>query len=253
MKNQKKLKRISAIALFSLGLILGLALFGGTVWADMEAFFYFGSFKTAEESFHTLSCPLLITADEVGRVTASFTNQHSKAIEPLLRVEIGKPGVEAARKVEMRPYIDPNSTQQVEWRISAEDKVFGNVIVVKAYQFEAFKTPSREGTCGTMVVNLPFMTGNQIFITGAIASILMLVAGVLLWNRSEHPMRPNTAHIFFAMLWLGGITLGGVILGYLGLWAPGLLLFLVMILLIAKTLMFAVSANWNTESVPSAA
>ena len=103
MKNKRSQIRLASITLFVLGLSLGMALFGGTVWSDMEAAFYFSSFKTADEGLKTLSCPAIINADETGLVTASFSNQVGKAVEPLYRVEISDPGIQTARKVEMRP------------------------------------------------------------------------------------------------------------------------------------------------------
>ena len=88
MKNRKKSLRVLSIFIFSLGVLLGMALIGGLAWPNLEAVFYFGGVKLADESFKTLQCPHVITSNETGNVTATFTNQHAKSIDPLIRIAV---------------------------------------------------------------------------------------------------------------------------------------------------------------------
>jgi hypothetical protein len=206
----------------------------------------------ADESFKTLKCPHVITSNEIGNVTATFTNQHAKSIDPLIRVEISESDV-MTRKVEMRPIIDPGQTEQVGWTVTSDDRVFGNTILVKAYQFQTYKTPSREGTCGTLVVDLPFLTGSQILGVTALICLLCLVGGIVLWMIGEPPSKDNPSRTSNAMYWLGGIVFVGAILSYQGMWVFGLLTFLVAVLLIVVLLMNFVKSSWRTESVFAAA
>ena len=248
MKNRKKALRVLSVFIFSLGVLLGIALIGGLSWPNLEAAFYFGGVKLAEESFKTLQCPQVITSSEVGNVTATLTNRHAKSIDPLIRVEVSESDV-MTRKVEMRPVIDPGTTEQVKWTITSDDMVFGSAILVKAFQLPTYKTPSREGTCGTLVVDLPFLSGSQVLGLAALICLLCLGGGITLMLAIQPPTRDNPLRASNAMLCLSGIILVGSILSYLGMWVFGLLTLVVAVLLIFILVMNIVKSYWQTETV----
>ena len=152
------------------------------------------------------------------------------------------------RKVEMRPVIDPGTTEQVKWTITSNDMVFGNAILVKAFQLPTYKTPSREGTCGTLVVDLPFLSGNQVLGLAALICLLCLGGGTTLWMIVQPPSRDNPSKFANAMFLFSGILLVGAILSYLGMWVFGLLALVVSVLLIAVLVMNFVKTSWGTES-----
>ena len=150
------------------------------------------------------------------------------------------------RKVEMRPVIDPGTTEQVVWSISSDDMVFGNAILVKAFQLPTFKTPSREGTCGTLVVKIPFLTGSQVLGLVALVGLICLGGGTVLWMVVQPPIKDKPSKISNAMLCLSGIIIMGAILGYFGIWALGLLAFLAAVLLIVILVTNGVRNLWET-------
>ena len=161
MRSNRKVLRIVSIIFFFTGAILGMALFGSIVLANMEAKFYFGGIKIADEDLKTLKCPPIITPLDRSVVTARITNTTAKMIKPVYRMNISNES-EIARLVETTPTINPGETKQVEWAVTIGDAIYGNLVLVKVMQYKTLKTPSREGTCGTLAIDIPLLTGKQV-------------------------------------------------------------------------------------------
>lgn len=236
MKVNKRIRSLS-ILMFFLGSLLGIALFGSIVWANMEASFYFGTAKIADETLTALKCPTIMTPVDNSTVIATITNKTEKSIKPLYRMHISN-YIDISREVEVRATIAPGETEQVKWTISPDDMVYGHLILAKVVQFSTFKTPSREGSCGTLVLDIPFLTGNQVLMIGVLSCMGFMGLGILLWTKSNKPLRGRSLNMRRAMYWLAAATGTGLILGYNGIWVLGIILLAVCILLVAATLNF---------------
>lgn len=245
MKKNNKGLRFLSIALFFMGTILGMVLCGSIVLANMEATFYFGGIKIADEDLKTLKCPTIITPLDRSAVTASITNTTTKTIKPMYRMNISNAS-EISRLVETTPTINPGETTQVKWAVNPGDAIYGNLILVKVMQYKTLKTPSREGTCGTLALDIPFITGKQILLTGIIASILLMGAGTFLWLVTNKPLIGKSLNIRNAMLFMAAVVGAGIYASYCGVWALGIILMAIAILIFIASISFLSKAkNFN--------
>jgi len=239
--NHKGLGFLSMV-LFFIGTILGMALFGSIVLANLEATFYFGGIKIAEEDLKTLQCPPIITPLDRSAVTASITNNTAKTIKPMYRMNISSDR-EISRLVETTPSIGPGETMQVQWDVNHADAVYGKLILVKVMQYKTIRTPSREGTCGTLALNIPYLTGKQVLLTGIFSCLALMGAGIFLWLKSNKPLIGRTLNLRNAMLLMVAVIGAGIIASCCGVWMLGIVLMAVCILLCVASINFLVTGE----------
>jgi hypothetical protein len=188
-----------------------------------------------------LKCPKIINRDEIGIVSITISNPNEKLIEPLVWTVISNPGFFTSERV--RAYIQPGETQTLEWMVSEEDMVFESLILIKIYQFSAFKTPMRDGYCGILVVDLP-ISGNIILITMIMLSVVCMLAGVVMWVAlgKIHPL--EKIKITRAMIAVLGSVSLAMTFGLLGIWLLGVFIFMIMILLVGEVVRQFSAASW---------
>ncbi|MFH2039006.1 MAG: hypothetical protein ABIJ65_06170 [Chloroflexota bacterium] len=240
MKTNQKGIHFLSIVLFFLGTILGMGLFGSIVLADLEAKFYFGGIKIAEEDLKTLHCPPIITPIDRSAVKATITNNTNRTIKPLYRMNVSN-NSEITRLVETIPEIAPGETLQVEWVVNPEDAIYGNLILVKVMQYKTIKTPSREATCGTLVLKIPYLSGSQVLITGIFSSLVLMGLGIILWLKSNRPLIGRSLNVRNAMLFLVVLIGAGMIVACFGSWMLGIILLTICLLLIVASINFLVT------------
>ena len=237
MRSNRKVLRIVSIIFFFTGAILGMALFGSIVLANMEAKFYFGGIKIADEDLKSLKCPPIITPLDRSVVTARITNTTAKMIKPVYRMNISNES-EIARLVETTPTINPGETKQVEWAVTIGDAIYGNLVLVKVMQYKTLKTPSREGTCGTLAIDLPYLTGKQVLFSGIASSLMLMGAGIFLWLASNKPLIGSSLNIRNAMLLMIVVVGAGIYASCCGTWALGILLMTIAVLILVASINF---------------
>ncbi len=242
MKANHKGIRFLSIVLFFMGTILGMVLFGSIVLANLESTFYFGGIKIAEEDLKTLKCPPIITPVDRSAVTATITNNTNRTIKPLYRMNISSDR-EIIRLVESNPEIAPGETIRVEWAVNHEDAIYGKLVLVKVMQYKTLRTPSREGTCGTLVLKIPYLSGNQVLITGIFTSLALMGLGIILWLISNRPLIGRSLNVRNAMLILVVVIAAGITAGYYGIWMLGIIFLSICILLIMTSINFLISGE----------
>jgi hypothetical protein len=116
--------------------------------------------------------------------------------------------------------------------VTSDDAAFGRLVLVKVTVNRRYPLPSRQGTCGILVVGLPYFTGNQIFAFTLVVSFLSMVGGAGLWGVANRPLKGLGRDVTVAMGALAGSVLAGMILGLRGSWLFGGLVFVIAVLLI---------------------
>jgi len=217
------------VLLFALGLLLGLALFGATIWADFEAVL-FNPGLSYEAPLRSLRCPAMITTSETGSVTASLTNPLDRSTERYVQAHITDGYVTLMREVNKSVPLAPGEKRQLEWAVTADDAAFDRFILVKVVLRGRYPRPSRQGTCGILVVDVPLLSGRQVFSLIFTVSLLGMAAGYVLWLRASQPLDDRGRQMTRAMVTLAGSVVLGTIIGWLGLWLLGFFLFLVALL-----------------------
>lgn len=229
VKLPKSLAQALGILLFSVGFLIGMALFGAIIWADFEAALFNPGIQQ-DASLRSLRCPAVITTSETGTVTASLRNPLDRPTERYVRAHITDGYVTLLREVNKLVSLEPGERQQLQWTVTANDAAFGRLVLVKVVLRARYPLPSRQGTCGILVVDVPYLTGDQVFGLSFAASLLSMAAGFALWYRASQPLHEQRRQLARAMVMLAGSGLVGTAIGLLGLWVPGLVMFVITIL-----------------------
>ncbi len=214
-------RNILGVLLFAIGLLLGMAVSAGLLWADLEASL-FDSALGADEPLKTLKCPAIITSQESGTVTATFTNPTASSVVRLVRAHISAGFITLMREEKDRLALEPGETRKLTWTVTADDAVWGHFILVRVHVLRSYPLPSRTGSCGVLVVNLPGLTGSQIIVLTLVVSASSLAAGVGLVARGRSATGQTTG-LTRIMGGLAAIVLITMLFSFLGWWMAGIL------------------------------
>ena len=226
-------RKLGAI-LFWGGIAIGFFLGSLGVWASVEAVLFRSSIS-ADTTLRTLSCPMVITSDEVGVVKVTVHNPLDRPLDVAIRAYISEGFVTLFREEHQRVVVEPGERQPVEWAVTADDMVWRRLILVKVYQFGGNTLPSRQGTCGIIVVGGPFSSGNLLVGTLFGMSTILMVAGGYLWvagNKQLLDRKPDAQRITILLTF--AVVLG-MVSGVMGWWLLGVLVIMLTILLLAQS------------------
>ena len=230
MQSNKKLLRTSGIIFFTAGILVGMAMFILMNWAYFEAYFFFGYTAPADKALTTLRCPLLMTTADTGEVTISLTNNSDRDLDLPIRTEISYFG--AARTENVNYSLAAGETRKLSWTVTSDDMVFGHLIMARVFVYRRYTIPSRTNTCGTVVVNLPGLTGIQLFVITLVFTLVCMIAGWILWLTGNRPFQADGLIATRAMVPLTTVVLIGLTAGVIGWWGVGLLCTVASVLLI---------------------
>jgi hypothetical protein len=220
MQGKKKLFRTLGVIFFSASVLVGMLMFILMNWAYFESYFYFGYTFPADKALTTLRCPLLMTTAETGAVTFNITNNTDRDLSPLIRTEISYYG--AARSERINYPLAAGETRRLRWTVTSDDMVFGHLIMARVYVYSTFTLPSRTNTCGTVVVNLPSLTGIQLFVIVLAFILVCMALGWGLWLAGSRPLQTEGVIATRAMAVFTPVVLLGVLAGCMGWWGAGL-------------------------------
>jgi len=236
-----RVKRVLGLLLFLVGVLLGLALFAGIIWGDLEASL-FDVTLSGRERLSTLRCPAIMTTRQTGTVTAAITNALERETEFTIRTHISDGYVTLMREINSKLALQSGETGTLEWEVIPENAVYGGrLILVRVYIYAKYPLPARHGTCGILVIHSSRFTGAQILAFALSLSLLSMLIGAGLWFVANRPLHGSGAEVLYAMVALAGCVLAGIIAGLLGWWVPGVLLFTITILLIGAIIGYFVN------------
>ncbi len=241
MSTPRKFLNILSIILFCIGVIIGLVFGGSMIWANFEASMFDPSLMGDEPL--DLHCPLLLTENETGTAYATFTNNATWGVKLIVNATISENYVVMYRREKVILDLAPGESQEVRWTVSGSEKVFGRFVFVKAANNRMMPTPSRVGTCGIVVVNIPFLTGTELVILTISLTGLFLAAGMVLWFLKNRPLNGKRRDVMRSMYWLAAVIGADILCGMFGTWLPGIVAIVISILLIVETLRHYITYN----------
>jgi hypothetical protein len=230
MDKGKKSQRVISLIIYSFGIILGMAIAGGIVWSDLEASLFDSAIKA--KSTLSLSCPVAITMNEVGTITATLKNPVDREKNFYVRAHISEGYVSLKREINQQIPVAPGEKEKVSWEIYPEDAAYNRIILFRAYVNASYPVPSQGNFCGVLVLDIPGLTGMQFFILMLGLSLALIIGGMAYWRKINQPMDKNIESMTNAMIALAAIIYGAIIVSYLGIWILGILLFAISILMI---------------------
>jgi len=232
-----------SILIFAIGILVGTILVAITAWGDLEAAMFDTTVK-ADGSISFLNCPVMMTTSEISTVSASFTSTHVRPIERRVRIHISDGHLTLMREEKASLPMAPGKTEKISWVVSPEDAAFDQWILVRVYMFPSVTLSSKDGTCGILVIDSPYLTGSQILIAGYTTSLLFMAIGLALWSHNNKPLNIKHNSTLRGLFFLAGNTVIGMIVSYLG-W------FLFGIISIALTLLLAFNLSTHSKSDPT--
>lgn len=224
-----------AILVFSLGLLLGMALFGGLIWSDFETLFFDPAWRY-DTPLRSLRCPVMITTGETGLVSVRVSNPLDRPTERYLRVNMTAGSILRVKEFTEVVVLDPGESARVRWAVTPDDAVYGRFIMVNAVLRARYGLPTRQSSCGIIVVDVPYLTGHQVFGLALGVSLLTMAAGYVLWMKADPPLSARRLRAARAMMALAGGVVAGIVLGLLGLWFPGFILFVIVLVAVGVTI-----------------
>ena len=237
-KNPKRWHRTLGLYIFFTGVLLGMFFSALLTWADFEANLFDAPTDNSAIRLESLKCPILLNREETGTVTASFANPEEWALRRTVDTHISHGFVILMREERNRIDLEPGEKRTLQWTISPEDAAWGRFILVRLHVQRSGALPPRSGSCGVLVVNLPFGTGTQIAIVTVAASLLLITAGAVLWLRSIEAQHKDLRTVDYLTLALGPLTLLALVTNMLGVW------FISMIVLILAILAVVTIVTW---------
>jgi len=231
MEKNKRWVNWLSVLLLAFGVLIGTTSTVINTWGDLEA----GMFDTliqGEESISSLKCPAMITTSETGTISASFTNTHVRELERNIRVHISDGNATLMREELTQLPLTPGKTEKLQWVVNPEDAAFDQFILVRVYLFPKVPLPAQDGSCGIMVVNIPFMTGSQIMAALYISSVLFLAIGSVLWVTQNRPLRAEQQSTLRSIILLSVSVITGMVVGYLGWWFGGVICVAITLILV---------------------
>ena len=229
MESKKKTLRTLGIISFTASILVGFVMLVLMNWANFEAYFFFGYTAPADTTLTTLKCPLLMTTADTGNISIRLTNTTSLDLSPMIRTEISYYG--AARSDSNNYPLAAGETRNFSWMVSPDDMVFGHLILARVYVYSAYTLPSRDNTCGIVVVNLPGLTGIQLFVILIAFILVCMAAGWGLWLAGSHPLQAPGRIALTAMAIFTGVVLIGILAGCMDWWGVGLICTVICVLL----------------------
>jgi len=226
MKSQNKILSAVGWVLFFAGILLGIILFAGLTWANLEANFYFGYNGGADTKLR-ITCPHILTPRDSGIVTATVTNRTDKVIKPALEAQLSGPILQTARTV---PSIEPGQTRLVTWPVTPDNVAFGHLVMAQVYQFASYKTGTAMADCGALFLYTPRLTGMEIYIFVLVVSLVMAATGFVLWLLGNRSLPEKSIERMWGMVLLAAVVLLGILFGSLGQWILGMFAFFLSVL-----------------------
>jgi hypothetical protein len=233
--NKKYLFRILGTGIFLIGVALGMVLFGGAAWADLEATFY-GFDNMGGGRLTTIDCPILMTTSDIGTIGATFKNPNDTPINFMVRADISNRGLFRSERSMLS--LEGHKSKKVTWKVTSDDIDLRNFIFAQITNYPAQKIPFRQATCGIMTIDLPQFTGKQVFTFAIIVILVGIAGGLILWETYGFPLTGKLAETTRAMKTLGVLVLLGMLVSFLGYWMLGVIFFAAAVLAIGVILGF---------------
>lgn len=241
MTDKKKIiLRFLGVLIFAVGVVVGMGLFGVVVWGDLEASLFDAAMRE-DARLTSLRCPVVMTAQEIATVSATLDNPLDRPVEFTVRARISQGHVTLMREIESKLPLDPGEEQKVEWEVMPEDAAFGRLVLVRVRVSPRYPIPARDASCGILVVDFSALSGHQIFTFTLAASLLSLALGAGLWVAASRPLSGTGQDVARAMGALAMSLAVGMVVGLLGSWLFGTIIFVITLLLIGAILGYFVN------------
>lgn len=219
IKNPRFL-RISSIVFFVLGLGMGLFLWTGSVWADLEGYM-FQPATYADQSEYYLRCPNLITTSDFGIISLGVENTDDKEARKVVRgfKTLGYLIYIASDETTLE--LQPGDSEVLHWYIYPEDAAWNRFVLFRANIISSVGTSLTTTSCGVMVIDVPFLNSNQLLFFILLGGTIFITLGIYLMYRSSIISEKIEFYAEKLMIVLTVVLIIGLLLSLFGQWLIG--------------------------------
>ncbi len=189
MQSGRRGVSLIAAFLFSAGILAGLTLSAGVTWAEVEALLF--ASHTLENRLATVRCPLALSSAGTGSVEATFSNPSSEASEFTIEIELSQQNG-SSRNISAFFMLEPGEKRSQLWMVGREEMIWGRAILVNIYETHPANLvnvlPSRQGSCGILILGSGKMGGEQAVRWLLFLTITCLLTGAALGTYNRQPL-----------------------------------------------------------------
>lgn len=175
------------ITIFMVGAIMSLVMFVAFFLQDTEGL-VFSAMLSGDTVLRSLSCPELITENEVGEIRAKLHNDTDKPQFRTVRTGITQGYLTLRREIVDHYTLEPGETRQLSWEFYPEDAAYDYLVLAKVYYYPQREVPSYIGICGVIVLQTTLLKGWQIIALVWLVSLSMMAVGYVRYVRHNQPM-----------------------------------------------------------------
>ncbi len=230
MQSKNRVLTIAGATLLTIGILIGFVVAGAIIWGDLEASLFTSGIR-ADSRLGRLNCPVLITSNEVGTITATLKNPAQKDSDRYLIAAVSEGYTSLIREIKTKVPIAANSKQKVEWKIYPEDAAFDSVVLFRVYVNAKYPYPSMGANCGVIRIDVPFLTGKQIFALMVSMSVVTVSTGIVLTEKGIRDTNSKSRSKINAVYFLIGTLAVAAVLGYMGVWIFGIVALAIAVIL----------------------
>jgi len=162
-----------------------------------------------------------MTTADTGAVSIRYTNSTDRDLSPAIQAEISYYG--AARLERYNSPFAAGETRRLSWKVTSDDMVFGHLILARVFVFSVFTLPSETNTCGTVMVDLPGLTGMQLFVLLLGIILVCIATGWGMWVYGNRSLQEEGLIARWAMLIFTALVSLGLLAGLIGWWGAGII------------------------------
>lgn len=216
--SQQKIHKNLGGILFLAGILFITILSALTILADYEAEFY-GFERLGEEHLATLHCPILLTPKKPGLIEASFTNPGEKPVELMTYAALSGSGSISNERTSVT--LDAGETKKSSWTVTHENVDLKIFVFAQVGHYAARQMPFKYATCGMVMLNVPFLSGGQLFAVWFILAFSSLIVGMALWHSNNQTLEGREMEIYRYMRFLSIVASLTLLIALQGWWVIG--------------------------------
>ncbi len=236
MRTKNSVLLFISLILFSGGLIISLIFNGLVLWVNTEALSFWGypeslaydSTLTTRARISRLNCPVIITPGETGTIRLRVTNTQDKPITAWISTHLSMPGQLENMVRETSPVpLEPGEKSTLTYQVTTENTIFNRMVLARVFlRLSEIHPPSRTQNCGILAIELGRLSGTHILVAAVGSSLVMMGAGVYLWNHASSVKIKQENLMLKLMIGLSFFALVATIGSLFHIWLLGLIGFL---------------------------
>ena len=228
--------------LFIMGALIGFGFNCFSTLSDLEAVSFWGDDRDVLTFNHevvpqaeliSLDCPVFISPDETGSVTASIRNNPKNQKDILVKAAVSHGDLRDYRIVNGQVPLNSEMPLRYAWQVDRHDTIDGKVLLTRVFLMDSghtFPIPARTKSCGVFVLDLFGLSGRWIEVLFVGISLICLTIGCLLLKSSKSRLKDSFPRLDHGLFILAGMIAFGMLADLLGWWIPAGLVLLLTIL-----------------------